>query len=308
MNSQGHGTEHGRKPSPGQDGFVRSMSFWFEASRRFSALQASCLVPCPSILLACLFAAALTAQAEPPPDVKPLLDRAAAAAGGVAALARLRCFRLEEEGVMIEGRGKTPVGIVTWEAAPGRLKIRQTQLERDPSDPKGPPRRRVTVQVLDGDAGWAQEDGGAVEPLKQEHAAELAALLKAPRLQRLGELADDAQADFARLRPGQVDGKAVERVRIEPKGRPAVILSFAADTGLLVKLESRFRDGAEGPRVEQEIFYSDYRPVDAGPRSKLLYPHQQIVYVNGNRTLELTVKRLELPESLDPAEFARPKP
>ena len=237
-----------------------------------------------------------TAAAELPADVKPILDRAIGAMGGAKALAKLRCYRIEEEGSAWQGKTKSTLVTITWEAPPDKVKFQQTQTEDKPSGPK----TQTFLQVVAGESGWNQVVGEKAQDLDAEAVATVKGDMRSPRLQRLPELAMRPTGTVTRLASGRVDGKPVDRLQVQTKDLPNVVLSFATDTGLLVKSEARVPVGTM--LVDREIFYHDYRPV-----GDLKYPHKQTIYVNGNRSLELEVKRIDLLEAIDPSEFQKPK-
>jgi hypothetical protein len=250
-----------------------------------------------TLLLLAPFAWRPSAAGDLPADVKPILDKAIQAMGGAEALAKLRCYRLEEDGFSWHGKNKLAVAIVTWEAPPDKIKFRHTQTE----ELAGEVRTRTFLEALAGGAGWHQEAGQKPKDLDADAVATVEGDLRLPRLQRLADLYAWPNGALTRAAGGRVDGQRVERLQVVTKDLPTCTLSFSADTGLLLKIEARLTV-AGGVAVEREIFYYDYRP-----KGDLNYPHKQVVYINGNRSLELEVKALELLDNINPAEFQKPK-
>lgn len=237
-------------------------------------------------------------DSSPPASAAAVLARAVAAHGGAAALGKLRCCHVAEAGTIFRGKERVPLESETWEC-PGRLKLRQQQTEATPEGPK----RTVFLQVVDGDRGWGQTVGEKPVPLSPPMIAELRAYLESPRLARLNDLTEKNGWTLTLLRPQRLDGQLAHGVRLEGKDQPATTLWFAAKSGLLVKSQTEFRDATTGRTLEQEIYFSDFQPVDG-----VMYPHAQTVFVGGNRVQEMKVTRLSFPKSLPDSEFAAPNP
>jgi YHS domain-containing protein len=222
-----------------------------------------------------------------------ILDKAAAAMGGAAAIDKVTSY--SETASQVQRRGDTDVTIDmrTILRFPGEARLERTM----PTMQGG---SRTIANVLTPTAQWTDVQGTGVFPMPAEARPTLEknfwrhplALLKARTA---------AGFKAAALAPAAVDGTAVERVRVR-YGVIDVTVAADAKSGRLhsIELVDRNRDGEIGTIT---FLYSDFR--DAGG---LMLPHSTRALFDGqpDPSQSFTVKAVEVNPKLDPQLFVKP--
>ncbi len=215
-----------------------------------------------------------------------LLDRAALAMGGAAAIDGISsCVKRAEEKV-VSGEKTYQVVRSTWIEFPARF-ARETRWD---------------------DAGWGEVvDGGAAYLFGAAESRDMVAAQRCAFEKELGR--DPLLILRGRTAPGtlvshtgsaEIDGRAVELVAVACAGRTST-LSIDAETGTVTAVSYRGR-GPSGLFGAREDRYSDFRPVGA-----LTLPFQRSVVFNGEpvETMSETLASLEIDVAIDPAVFRR---
>jgi hypothetical protein len=97
-----------------------------------------------------------------------------------------------------------------------------------------------------------------------------------------------------------INGKAAVGVNVIRPNRPDAQLFFATDSGLLLKLKVKVREG--GQEVGREWDLAEYREFDS-----IKLPTRIALTQNGRKIEDWTVEKYSFPEKLDDKLFVKPK-
>jgi hypothetical protein len=126
------------------------------------------------------------------------------------------------------------------------------------------------VEVLNGKQGWLRDN----EKVDEADAAALADMQNSAYVDYVATLFPvlaDKTMTLSGLGESKVAGRAVEGVKVEAAGKPAVSLYFDKQSGLLVKTHYRGRDIKGKKEVSKEEIFTDYKEVmPAGSESEAL--------------------------------------
>lgn len=218
-------------------------------------------------------------------EAKATLEKAIKAHGGAAALGKAARRTHSEAGTLwVRGMEVALVRKVTSD-----LPARQRQeITLD--------RAVESLQVLDGDKGYANDRGVSTDLGKQ----------------RVEELREEAHVDWlCTLVPLQKDFalSSLEKVKVadEPavgleavrKGSPSVRLYFSEKTGLL--LEVRWRGSLAGQEVDKVRQHSGHKSFDG-----LAWHSRETTTIGGKKHREVTLSDVAFPAKLDAKTFGRP--
>lgn len=234
-----------------------------------------------------------TVPAAADDKAKVVIEKAIQAQGGEARLAKLRTMRLKAEGTMdlIPGQPGTPFVIEDVWQMPDKYRTSATMTVKG---------KKVTqTQVLDGDKGWAEVGGKAMD-LPAADLAEMKEQKHAEDLDRLGFL-KDTDKDISLADETRVNGKPAVGVRVRSRGHRDVTLYFDKATGLLVARSHPILDPATGKEVLQEVVFSDYADT-AGVK----YPRTLTAFRDGKKVISAKVTHVEFLDKVDPKLFTRP--
>ncbi|MGA9247252.1 MAG: c-type cytochrome [Candidatus Acidiferrales bacterium] len=211
------------------------------------------------------------------PSAQAILEKYLAAVGGAGALQKIKT-RVQSGNIAVAGN-KYPIEIYSL-APDQRVSISQL--------PSGP-----SVTAFNGQAGWLTTPNG-VRPMSpaEQQAARIDAELYFPvRLPQMYQ-------EFA-VHPGEViDGKATYLVSAKGKDTPGLDLSFAQDSGLLVRL-IRYVETPLG-RIPTEIDYADFRLADG-----VRIPYRwTLARPNGRFTIQIDAVKQNVP--VDERQFVTP--
>ncbi|MEM7349533.1 MAG: pitrilysin family protein [Acidobacteriota bacterium] len=230
--------------------------------------------------------ATVAATPETEAQGRALIAKAVEGIGGATRLDALETFRTQAKMRAIS-QGGAQLGMRAAIILPDRMRW-ELQL------PFG-----TMVQVLNGDASFAQSPAGA-QPLPAAQRKELA-----KSLQRLAPVLLRHRDDpgFKAIASGvaEVDGTRVETVQVELEGNVNT-LGIDPESGKILSITYQGSNlgGAPG-QLEQR--FSDFREVDG-----LILPFASVTTFNGETMLEGTVESSQLDSPIDDAEFEMPSP
>ena len=214
-----------------------------------------------------------------------LIAKAVEGIGGAARLDTLETFRTEAAMEAITPQGGMQVTMRAAIVLPDRMRWELAL-------PFG-----KMVQVLNGDASFAETPGGA-QPLPEAQRKDLEKSLRrlAPVLLRHR----DAEG-FSAVATGaaEVDGTSVELVHVELEGDTNT-LGIDPETGRILSIRYRGSNlaGVPGDLMQQ---FSDFREVDG-----LVLPFASVTTFNGEPMLNGTVNSSQLDGAIEDAEFEMP--
>jgi hypothetical protein len=223
--------------------------------------------------------------------VRSLIERAIKAHGGQQRLARARADRVKMRGTLFIGGGRVPFVSETTVQLPSQFKnvVRLTQVGR----------AYTIVHLLDGSQASITLDGRP-QRLTAASRAELQQTLQLNQAMRLAPLLTERGFILTALGEAKVNGQAVLGVKVEVGGGRELYLYFDRATALLLKTE-HFLAGADGKKVRQEAYYSDFRDV-AGYRR----PGKVTAFRDGNKVMEAELVEAQQFDRLSPLEFSQP--
>jgi hypothetical protein len=117
------------------------------------------------------------------------------------------------------------------------------------------------TQVLDGDKGWASNNG-QVTDLDDHTRQELKKSQHVDRVTGLVPLLTDKGFTLSVLKEAKVNGRPAAGVKVEAKDQPDVSLWFDRESGLLVKYAYHDQDPLTMKEVLHETVLDDYREPD----------------------------------------------
>jgi hypothetical protein len=221
-------------------------------------------------------AAARPGAERPTADVAALLRRCVDAYGGRAALARAGTTRQEGRVTSLLHPGQDG-RIVRLYERPGRLRVETLY-----------PDGAGEARVLDGGRGWRNGEEVAGPRLA-------AMLLQAFRVD-VPALLSAWEAKVEDRGPGEVEGRKVRLLAIEPAPGLALVAEVDVETGRV--LRSRGASVDPGMPLAFETTYGDFRKVEG-----VLVPHHERNWANGRSTGETVLEKVEFPKSLPAGSF-----
>jgi hypothetical protein len=235
---------------------------------------------------------ALAAAAPDADQAKALVEKGIKAQGGADKLAKLKAGRLKAK-----GKGDFPmIGEQeftiedTWQG-PEHYK---TVIEMN----VGGQAVKIT-QTLNGKEGWMAVNEMVMDTPAKE-LEEFKEQAYAENLDRLAFLKEEGYK-LEVLKEIKVDDKPAVGVSVAAKRHRDVKLYFDKDSGLLVKREHEVLDES-GNKVNQEVFFSDYKDKDG-----LKNAHKLVVHRSGKKFLEAEATDIEFfDKKLDDDFFAKP--
>lgn len=225
-------------------------------------------------------------------DPKAVVEKAIAAHGGEAKIARLNRVHSKAEGTIDALPNQPPVPFVgeswRWD---DNSKMTITMRVQG-----------VKVSVTDavhGDTQWRQLFGKTQE-LAKEEVAEIQESRHVDKIAKLGFLKDDT-VELASLPESKIADKEAVGVVVKSKGHKDVKLYFDKESGLLLKVEHSSLDLLSGKEVLEELLLSDYQDKDG-----LKYAMKSTLMRDGKKIMDGKVTELEFVDKMDQATFARP--
>jgi hypothetical protein len=235
---------------------------------------------------------ALLAAAPGADEAKGIVEKGIKAQGGADKLAKLKAGRLNAK-----GKGDFPmIGEQeftiedTWQGPDHYKTVIEMTI--------GGQAVKIT-QTLNGKEGWIAVNDMVMDTPAKE-LAEFKEQAYAENLDRLGFIKEDGyKLDV--LKEIKIDDKPAVGVVVSSKDHRDVKLYFDKDSGLLVKREHEVVDEG-GNKVNQEVFFSDYKDKDG-----LKNAHKLLVHRSGKKFLEAEVTEIEFfDKKLDDDVFAKP--
>jgi hypothetical protein len=237
-------------------------------------------------LLAVVVLGAVSATAKASEaDARAILDRAIKAHGGAAALTRAQVCSRTDTGSLSAPMREVKFTSEVYRDLPDRLKL---VIKAD---------MMRSVVVLNGDKGWVQGPGPAVEMTKPYHER----MRNEAYVWWVSTLVPLTRGGFAlsTIPDTRVDGDLAAGVRASRKGTADTNLYFSKRTGLLLKIARRVPDA--GLLADREYFFSEHK--DFGG---VKLATKERVSSNALREAEYTVSDYRFPRSLDAGMFNRP--
>ncbi len=205
------------------------------------------------VVVLCLPAGlAVPAQGEEA-RARKVIERAIAAVGGEANLARYRAATTTASGtVYLPGRAVVCTARVVYQPP------FQRRFAIDGSD-------FHMVTVVDGDRGWLQVNG-KVTAMTKEQLREHREILHAEWVAGLVPLLRTKGYSLDMLDEAKIDGKSAVGVRVRHREHREVKLWFQEESGLLLKLEVMLRE--KGKRQRAEVLFRDYAKIGGVRRAR----------------------------------------
>jgi hypothetical protein len=231
------------------------------------------------------------ARADESKNVKRILDKAIAAMGGEAKLARAKAAHWRARGTLHRAPGG-PVSFTGewWLQLPGQMKI-ALQLDKGGAS-------RVTL--LDGDRGWITGPEGT-----QEMSLDQVTLAKEGLyLEELTFIVPLRGPAFKLEEAGgtKVDEQPAAAIKVTSPGHGDVTLFFDRQTGLLAKSSRSTRDPLGPTETLVDTFYTDYKDFGGIPRARKISVHQ-----DGKPFVDLVVTDFTASERVENGPFAHPR-
>jgi len=244
-----------------------------------------------SLLLSCLvLAGANRVWANDREMALAVIDKAIKAHGGEDAMARAQIAVRSATGKMSPFGKEVPFADEIHLQLPDRFRINLVMGSGD--------QKARFLLVVNGDKGW-QSTGGMSMELGKERLEELLEEAYVFSLTTYLPLKKDNVFELATLPEIKVNDQPAVGVKVARKGRPDVKLHFDKQSGLLVRIERRAREG--GVLVDKEYIYSEHKEFDG---IKMATKH--IENVNGRKFSDVTVSSYKFPRQADEKWFDKP--
>jgi hypothetical protein len=224
-------------------------------------------------------------------DARAIIDRALAAQGGEANLAKAAASTVKFKGKFHSPFGDGDMTATARTQQPDRLRF-ELKLNTGGGE-------FTVLQVLNGDKGWISFNGEPQEFTK-EIAAEAREQLHAGRVADLRGLRDP-DVTVTQVGESKVGTKTAVGVRVSRKGYRDVNLYFDKDNGLLRKSETRGKDPMSGEEFTEVKLYDNYKKVNG-----LMVAHKVDATRNGKPHAETDLTEVTFSEKLPEATFAKP--
>jgi hypothetical protein len=240
---------------------------------------------------------AIATAADDPQDVRALIDRALAAAGGPEKLAQPRAYSFKQE--MTAKNKSTPDGVVTkttyYFQPPNRYR-REEESQRS-----GRPSKYI--EVISGSRGWAKRDGVS-QPLAPDAIKHPVEVQQGFGYKFILLLRDPAFTPSA-LGESKINDHTVVGVKlVRPVGRGAEErrLFFDTHTNLVVMSELHAKLSVGGELASEQT-WGDFKMIDG-----IAVPHRVLHMIRdkGGSTYERIYSDFKFEEKLDPHLFEAP--
>jgi len=223
-------------------------------------------------------------------EAQAVVDKAIAALGGEARLARYKARENKTRGI-VHFLGGAPFSQEVFYQSPSQIK---EVLHAGPSD-----KQATIVTTLNGDQGWMQIDG-VIQPLNDRVLGELKETAHLRLVCRCLVLKDKA-SQLTLLGDFPIDDRAAVGVRVSTRGYRDIQLYFDKEYGLLVKTERTALNAQNGKPFREESYYKDWKAIDG-----LVTPTRVVVYRDDKRFMEAEAYDIRYLEKIDERVFAKP--
>lgn len=242
------------------------------------------------------------------PEVRPVIDKgitekaiiekAIAAHGGEASVAKLKTVRIKVKGKQaLPGRGDVPFTLEDAWQLPNQYRT-EVGLEVNG--------KTITqILTLNGEKGWISINGQSQE-MDPKTIAEMKEQLYAESLDKLfplrAAIVEPATKGYemTTLEERKIDEKDAVGIKVASQGHKDVSLYFDKTSGLLVMRAHRIQD-TTGKEVLQEVFFRDFKELDG-----LKHFQKIIAYRNGQKVIEGEVVEVKFFDKLDEKLFGKP--
>jgi hypothetical protein len=233
----------------------------------------------------------MPATARAQTDARPIIEDAVKAHGGMETLGKYPGARIKVKGTVEVQRQPAPYSGQSVYLMPDRVKSTVTLTIQNIAR---------TIETIQNGERSAMIVGGLAQHVAEAQAQELRTSLYCQNLARLVPLLKESKYTLTAAGEKIIDDKKVVGVRVASAGHKDVTLYFDAESHLLVMLE-RPGFGADGGKLDQQEFYSDFRTA-----SGLKYAAKTKVVQNGKVTRETEVAEFQPLERVEAREFAIP--
>lgn len=226
-------------------------------------------------------------------QARALVERAIAAHGGPAQIAKLHAMRIKVQGEAAFIPGQPPVAFTledTWQSPNRYLSKTTFQFQG----------QTITqTQGLDGDTGWI-ESNGLMQDMPAAAVAEMKQQKSAEALDHLDFLGKPG-IQIALLDPAAITGKSQAGILVTSPAHPEVRLYFDTQTGFLVRREQVIMDQVVGRNVRQDARFSDFKDHGGLQHAMTITARR-----DGQPFIDAKVIELEFLDEVDPAIFSKP--
>lgn len=222
-----------------------------------------------------------------------VLDKAIAAAGGEAKLAKLQGLTLKGKGNYHEA-GKPDIPFTSTWYTQGNDKGR-TINELEAMGAKS-----YEVRVINGDKGWVKDGKLEARVMDKDDLADERENLYFNWVTTLAPL-KGKDFKLTAAEDAKVDGKAAAAFSVSSKGHRDIKLYFDKESGLLVKSERKVRDSSANKDVVEEVYFSNFKDAD-GIKIAMKYS----VKWDGQPQADVEMTEAKAQEKLDDKLFQKP--
>jgi hypothetical protein len=156
------------------------------------------------------------------------------------------------------------------------------------------------TMVVNGDKGWVRTAGKTRDMSKEELEEHIEGTYSVWVMSLL-PLKDDAFKLMA-LGEQKVGDRPADVVRVSRQGHSDVNLYFDKETGLLVRIDTRYKEARTSNKIDQETTFSGYKDQDG---SGIKSPTKASIRRNGKQVVETDIELKHI-EKLDDLLFAKP--
>ena len=232
-----------------------------------------------------LIPASFTQAAKPEAgDLKPLIDKAIAAKGGLALLRSITTVKSASDMVFATPTGQAKVTATAYVRYPGQFRV-------DAHGPDG-----LRIQTFDNGTAWVG-DGEQFDDAPAIVVRAMQAGVQRDTIALLLAVADK-RVSARRVADVMVDGRAMPAMEVDLSAAGRVTLVFDVSTGLLV--HQRYGGDAGEPSTEEK--FSDYRPVQG-----LQIAHRATVRRENSPPFDRIVRSFEVNVPLEASFFKKPR-
>lgn len=248
---------------------------------------------------ACVLAASfvsscsLLAQDKTADDAKSVINKAIAAAGGEANLAKTRTARASARGFVYSLNNSVQRSALTLDTWIHSTKMKTVlTIEMDST-------KDTVCQVFDGTRGWLKLNG-KTHPFNEASEKQTRESSHDFEVRRLFPLLNNPEFTLALADEKVINGSSAIGVRVTCNSQQDLTLHFDKSSYLLVQTSST-RVGPDGKRVPYDKLFLEHKKI-AG----VTYPTTVIDYRNGTKHMEISFHDVEFLSNIPPEFFSEP--
>jgi serine/threonine protein kinase len=227
---------------------------------------------------------------SPPEDEgQAILDKAIAAHGGLANLAKFQAETWNFKGIFNTGAQPLRISGESFYELSGRSRVVFRNSERTV----------IRIEILNGYTGWIKENG-ITRAMDTEELAEAKEGAYADTFSWLFPLKEKSFA-LSPLGEMQVEGRPAVGLRVSRSGHREAKLFFDKESARLVKVERPVKDDLSRHLVNQEIFVSKHKEIEG-----IWYPQRMRILRDGKLHIDITISGYNRKEKWDDSLFVKP--